>query len=115
MSDVEPVFDAGLVCGECPVWVAEEEALYLTDIPEKRIHRFRPGTDDHESWSMPEEVGCFALRETGGLVAALRSGFAFIDLDASTVDYLCDPEADKPENRFNDGRCDRQGRFITQE
>ena len=111
MSAVEPIIDADLVCGECPVWVGEEEALYLTDIPAKRIHRFQLGNDGHESWAMPEEVGCFALRESGGLVAALRSGFAFVDLETGKVDYLCDPEADRPENRFNDGRCDRQGRF----
>ena len=111
MSDAEPIFDTRFICGECPVWVEEEGALYLTDIPAKRIHRFNPDNGQHESWPMPEEVGCFALRETGGLVAALRSGFAFIDLNTGTVDYLCDPEADKPENRFNDGRCDRQGRF----
>jgi sugar lactone lactonase YvrE len=56
-------------------------------------------------------VGSFALREQGGLVAALRSGFALIDLERGAVDRLVDPEADRPENRFNDGRCDRQGRF----
>ncbi len=111
MSAVERILDAGLVCGECPVWSEEENALYLTDIPSKAIHRFVPEAGKSESWPMPEEVGCFAFRETGGLVAALRSGFAFIDLASGSVEYLCDPEADKPENRFNDGRCDRQGRF----
>jgi sugar lactone lactonase YvrE len=60
---------------------------------------------------MPEEVGSFALRERGGLVAALRSGFALIDLDTGAIERLVDPEADQPDNRFNDGRCDRQGRF----
>jgi sugar lactone lactonase YvrE len=60
---------------------------------------------------MPEEVGSFALREQGGLIAALRSGFALIDLERGRIEPLADPEADRPQNRFNDGRCDRQGRF----
>ena len=111
MSDVEPVLEADIICGECPVWAPEESALYFTDIPGKAIHRFHPNSGALNRWPMPEEVGCFALREAGGLVAALRNGFAFIDLDAGSVEAIADPESDKPENRFNDGRCDRQGRF----
>lgn len=111
MSAVEPILQADIVCGECPVWVPEEAALYFTDIPAKTINRFHPDSGALKSWPMPEEVGCFALRESGGIVAGLRSGFAFIDIDDGRVEYIADPEADKPENRFNDGRCDRQGRF----
>ncbi|MCP4305252.1 MAG: SMP-30/gluconolactonase/LRE family protein, partial [bacterium] len=111
MTAPEPVLDAGIICGECPIWVPDENALYLTDIPGKALHRWQPETGEHRSWPMPEEVGCFALREGGGLVGALRNGFAMIDLDAGTVDFITDPESDRPENRFNDGRADRQGRF----
>jgi L-arabinonolactonase len=111
MSGPEPILSAGIICGESPVWVPEEQALYFTDIPGREIHRFDPASGADDKWPMPEEVGCFAPRVGGGFVAALRSGFAFIDLEKGTVDYICDPESDKPENRFNDGRCDRQGRF----
>jgi len=105
------VLDAKARTGESPVWVAEEQALYWTDIPGKTLNRFDPATGENQVWPMPEEVGSFALRESGGLVAALRSGFAFIDLDSGKIEPLVDPEADQPDNRFNDGRCDRQGRF----
>ena len=111
MSAIEVALDAGIICGECPTWVPEEQALYFTDIPDKMIGRFNPATGDCQSWNMPEEVGCFAMRQKGGLVAAMRSGFAFIDLETGAVDTIADPEADRPANRFNDGRCDRQGRF----
>ena len=47
----------------------------------------------------------------GGVVAALRDGFAFIDTDTAEVSPICDPEEDKPESRFNDGKCDPAGRF----
>jgi len=61
---------------------------------------------------MPGRVGCFALRRSGGLVVAMEHGFAFADLEAGRVEPVCEPEADRPENRFNDGRCDRRGRFL---
>jgi sugar lactone lactonase YvrE len=105
------VLDAKAQTGESPVWVAEEQALYWTDIPGKTLNRLDPASGDNRVWPMREEVGCFALREKGGLVAALRSGFAFIDLEGGGVEPIVDPEAHLPDQRFNDGRCDRQGRF----
>lgn len=111
MAELRCVLDNKAICPECPVWVPEEQALYWTDIPGKTLNRLHPATGANTSWPIPEEVGCFALREGDGIVAALRSGFAFIDLDTSEIDRIADPEADKPENRFNDGRCDRMGRF----
>ncbi len=113
MSSVEVALDAEITCGECPVWVAEEQAVYFTDIPGNSMNRFIPATSDHQAWDMPEELCSFALREQGGFVAGMRSGFAFLGLESGTVDYVVRPEADKPDNRLNDGRCDRQGRFWT--
>jgi sugar lactone lactonase YvrE len=60
---------------------------------------------------LPEPVGAIALRAGGGLVAAARSGFAYIDRDGAMSPAFCTPEADRPGNRFNDGKCDRAGRF----
>ena len=105
------VLQARARTGELPVWAPAEQALYWCDIPGKTLNRFDPATGENRVWPVPEEVGSFALREQGGLVAALRSGFALIDLASGAIERLVDPEADRPENRFNDGRCDRQGRF----
>lgn len=111
ITAAEPVLRAGIVCGESPVWVAEEGALYLTDIPGCRMHRLVPATGAHTSWPMPEPLCAFAPREAGGFVAAMKTGFALLDLEARTLDLLARPEADRRDNRLNDGRCDRQGRF----
>jgi L-arabinonolactonase len=62
-------------------------------------------------WTMPERIGSFALREQGGLVVAFASGFAFLNLETGAVERLAAPEAAMPRNRFNDGKCDRRGRF----
>ena len=111
MNKPQVAFDGGIECGESPVWVPEEKAIYFTDIPGKTMNRFVPETGEHTSWEMPEELCSFAFREKGGFIAALRSGFAFLDLDTGAVDYIAKPENKKPDNRLNDGRCDRQGRF----
>ena len=47
-----------------------------------------------------------------GLLAATQSGIKLIDLTAGQVHKtICDPEADLPTNRYNDGKCDSMGRF----
>jgi sugar lactone lactonase YvrE len=45
-----------------------------------------------------------------GLVS-IEQGFAFWHQASQTLEFIADPEADRPENRFNDGAVDRQGRF----
>lgn len=99
------------VLGECPVWRPEEQALYWEDIDNPHIHRLHPETGSVASWALPEEIGCFAFRRGGGVIAAMRSGFSWVDLETGSVEIIADPELDKPNNRFNDGKCDRAGRM----
>ncbi|MEX2009632.1 MAG: SMP-30/gluconolactonase/LRE family protein, partial [Dongiaceae bacterium] len=86
-------------------------ALYWTDVPAKRIHRWRPATGETESWSMPEMVTTLAVRATGGLIVASATGIDFFDPPSGRLERFVAPEADRPGNRSNDGKCDRQGRF----
>ena len=58
---------------ECPTWSAEEKALYWADILEGEIHRYHLPTAEHSVLSFHEEVGCFALRERGGFIVAMRN------------------------------------------
>ena len=111
MVDVVPVLNENMSLTEGPVWSREEQALYFVDIYAGNVWRFDPASGESRSWGMGEPVGCVALREKGGIVAATRSGFCFLDTQTGAIEKLFDPEEDKPGNRFNDGRCDRAGRF----
>ena len=62
-------------------------------------------------WEMPEEIGSFSLRKGGGAIVALQDGLSFFDFETGELKHLVDPEQDRPGNRFNDGKCDRQGRY----
>jgi sugar lactone lactonase YvrE len=98
--------------GEGPIWSVDEQALYWVDILAPAIHRFRPAESAHQHWPMPEHVGSLSMRASGGLVVASKSGFAAFDPTHGRIEMLAEAEADKLDNRFNDGRCDRQGRFF---
>jgi sugar lactone lactonase YvrE len=100
--------------GESPVWRAREEALYWVDIPAKRIHRWNAVGGQRRSWKTPEPVACIAFSESGRLVAGMETGvFSVQLLDDGRVaaERLAAPRFAMPGMRFNDGRCDRQGRF----
>ena len=47
-----------------------------------------------------------------GAIVGLERGFHLLDLRSGAVDLIEDPEPDKPANRINDGKVDRQGRFV---
>lgn len=108
----ELVLECGSRLGEGPVWDPEQQVLYWVDITASQINGFWPGSGEHRSWPVPQHVGCLGVREAGGLVLALQDGFATLDLDSGTTTMIAPVEADKPENRFNDGRCSREGRFF---
>lgn len=112
MVDVEVVVEAKNILGEGPMWNDREQALYWTDAKERpRIQRWRPKTGAVDEWAMPDLIGSFVFREDGGLIAGLKSGFYKLDLENGTADLFHDPEPDKPNNRLNDGKCDRRGRY----
>lgn len=112
MKAVVNVLNARALLGECPRWHAESSSLYWIDIAGKTLNCWQTETGQTATLPLPEEPGCFAFRQSGGLVAAMKSGFVFIDsLESGQITPITDPEKDKTHNRFNDGRCDARGRF----
>jgi len=108
---VECVVDARNTTGESPLWSAREAALYWVDIPDGRIYRWRPATGEQQTWRLPAAVGSIGLRERGGLVVAMRTGFHLFDTESEALTFLCNPEPDIPTNRLNDGKVSPEGRF----
>jgi sugar lactone lactonase YvrE len=106
----------GLACsvGESPAWCALEGAWYWTDIPARRIWRLDAATGATRHWNTPEMVACLAFKQSGGLVAGMESGIFSLSLgdgEMADAQLLASPLELGPGMRFNDGRCDRQGRF----
>ena len=116
--DLKPVLTARARLGEGPVWDARSQLLYWVDIYNHRVHQFNPETGRNRFIDVGETVGAIALvesdpakAESETLIMALRHGLAYLDLSTGQVTPITTVEADKPCNRFNDGKCDTQGRF----
>ena len=101
------------ILGEGPVWDEREQALYWVDIEGCRVHRLEWPGEALRSWTLPDRVGALVPRERGGFVCAMAGGIALADAGFGALAWLGRPEAHLPGNRFNDGKCDRDGRFWT--
>ena len=77
---VQCAIDARNTTGESPLWSARDAVLYRVDIPDGVIHYWQPETGQRRLWRLPAAVGSIGLRESGGLVVAMRSGFHLFDL-----------------------------------
>jgi sugar lactone lactonase YvrE len=111
MARVACVLDAKALLGEGPLWDPATRMLYWVDIKRRQIHRSDPATGLDQHWPTPEDIGSLAVRAKGGLVVAMKSGFHFFDPGTGAFTPIANPERDRPRNRFNDGKPDRQGRF----
>ncbi|MCG9564019.1 SMP-30/gluconolactonase/LRE family protein [Vibrio chagasii] len=112
MSNPEVLFDYIGHLPECPTWDAETQTLLWTDILEHEIHRFCPESKAHTVLNFEEEVGCFALREKGGFIAAMRTGIFLTDDSGKIEKQVCENPNNPFVARFNDGGVDQDGRFY---
>lgn len=129
-DEVRCVLAAGAVLGESPVWSEQEQALYWIDmgrwngadptpsVPPSldapgaaSINRFDPLTGATRRWGLPESIGCFALKAGGGALLAQVDGLFEMDFASGHRQRVAGVDSDRRVFRFNDGKCDRQGRF----
>jgi len=112
MTDsVEIVLDAHAELGEGALWHAQTQRLYWVDILQGIVHVYDPATNTDRAIAVGQAVGTVVPRRSGGLMLAVKQGFASLDLETEALTIVATPDDHKPTNRFNDGKCDPSGRF----
>ncbi len=111
MTGIELVVNAGCVIGEGPIYDADSRVLYWIDLIGNKIFSYDLLNARLTSLDLDQNIGCIALRQNGGMVAAMQNGFYFIDFKTGKLEQIANPEAEKTNNRFNDGKCDCMGRL----
>ena len=122
--------------GEGVLWHAQEQALYWTDIEGKCLYKCAMTNEVAQMlcsesfnrksvllrkeylqqliqvFDMPMRLGSFAFtghNET--LLAGFESGLALYNYASKELTWLSQSEVSEKHLRFNDGKCDRNGRY----
>ncbi|WP_461169386.1 SMP-30/gluconolactonase/LRE family protein [Arthrobacter sp. Z1-15] len=110
---VEVLLDIKTTLGEGPIWDAESQRLHWIDSADGRIFRATHDGRELRSWDVGEPIGSMAVsRDNSFFLAALRSGLHRVGVADGVQELIINPEPDLPDNRLNDGKVDRQGRFV---
>jgi sugar lactone lactonase YvrE len=110
-KDLIPLDAPPSVLGESPLWHPSEQVLYWCDIAGRTLNRFDPASSRHNQWGFATEPASIAPMRDGGLLIAMRDGMWRFDTATGQRSPLAAPPYDMRLERFNDGKCDPQGRF----
>ncbi|MBN2774708.1 MAG: SMP-30/gluconolactonase/LRE family protein [Prolixibacteraceae bacterium] len=108
---VELVIDTKSDLGEGAIWNYRTNELYWVNIAGKLLHIYNPQTGINKELLTGQMIGTVVPTESGRAIVALQNGIYYLDVSTGTKTFLVDPEDDKPDNRFNDGKCDPKGRL----
>lgn len=106
-----PVVAARARLGECPVWDTERRVLFWVDAYNHRVHQFDPATRRNRYLETGDIVSAIVLAGQDRLLIALRDRLAFLDVNTGAIEVVYQIKFPCPNTRFNDGKCDSQGRF----
>ena len=108
---MECIWDARATIGEGTIYSPRDRAVYWVDIRGMLLFRLQLDGGGRQTWQFDEPVGWVVERDSGGLIAGLKSGLHHVSLEPFEVTPLLNPEPDMPENRMNDACVDNQGRI----
>ena len=109
--EVDRVGEQTDTLGESPVWCPIQQALYWVDIRAPAVRRFDYASGRIVTWTMPDLVGSLAVADDGRLVVSLTRMLALFDPATGALTEIARPSQIGQDQRFNDGKCDPQGRF----
>lgn len=110
--DVTPLTEIEADLGEGPLWSAADQTIYWIDVTQRKIFRHGLRTGRSETFAVAGMPGAIALRRAGGLLVVFRTGPALLSLDSGQEIKIAS-DIDFGRERFNDGKCDRRGRFFS--
>ena len=110
---IEVLVDVKTTLGEGPLWDVEQQRLYWIDATGMRVFRATAQGTEVRAWDVPSRVGSIAIRKDGkGAICSLAKGFHALDFKTGEVTLIAETQPGQVTARMNDGKVDRQGRFV---
>jgi sugar lactone lactonase YvrE len=109
--DIELALDVKAELGEGPIWDAARQRLLFVDIMLGHVHEFDPVTGVDAIFEVGQPTGAVTPTARGDWLVAARDGFFRLNRATGATILFAIVEADRQDNRMNDGYCDARGRF----
>lgn len=110
MTSVEVAVPSQDALGEGPVWDTATGRLLRVDIARGLLHTWSPETGKATVRSFEGELAAAAPRRNGGLIVAVGHELLLVE-PGGVCKIAATADEGQPNNRFNDCRCDPQGRL----
>ncbi|TRM49405.1 SMP-30/gluconolactonase/LRE family protein [Achromobacter sp. LC458] len=109
---IERIGTVRAALGECPVWDAAENCLWMLDCRSGQLLRIDPENGATREWRLPAPVGSFALNGGASIIVALKETFALVSLNDGATRTLGRIDDSHPNLRLNDGAPLPDGSFV---
>ena len=109
--NVDVVLPCANILGESPLWCPRRARLFWVDIRAPALYACNADGSGRAAWPMPETIGSFAFTADDTVVVALKAGFHSFEPATGRLTTIAEPEHERPQHRFNEGKCDPRGRF----
>jgi sugar lactone lactonase YvrE len=110
-NKVELVIDSKSELGEGAIWNPKTGEFLWVNITGEILNFYNPQTGNNREMFTGQMVGTVVPTKAGHVLVALQNGIYRFNPKTGTKKLIVDPEADLPDNRFNDGKCDPNGRL----
>jgi D-xylonolactonase len=109
----ECIWPVAAELGEGALWQPGKNEVWFVDILGQRVHRCDAQGGQRQTWAMPRMVGFVLPLATIGadFIVGLQGTLQRFNPASGQLTHLLDVEANKPDNRINDGHVDAQGRL----
>ncbi|TRN04648.1 gluconolaconase [Sulfolobus sp. F1] len=99
------------ILGEGPVYDKELNKLFWVDIEGKKVITNDLNSGAEVVYDMPDLVSSLCVIDDKRVIATIRHTFYIVDLSKNLFTKVAEVESDMESNRFNDGKCDKLGRY----
>mgnify|MGYP001770641923 FL=1 len=109
VSKMEVISRYRAVLGEGPVFY--DKYLYWVDIEGRKIIRKDIQSGEEFIVDTPDRVSSLCIVDGVRVYASIGRGIYLVNLSDGSFRRLVEVEGDLRDNRFNDGKCDKLGRY----
>ena len=99
------------LCGEGPIWNPFTKTLFWVDIDGQKLFEWNPATQKNREWSFDKKISTVVPETPQTVVFTLSDEIVRFNLATGQSEQLMAIDAGEGNVRFNDGKCDPEGRL----